>query len=135
MDYDLAKQIRFYSGNEVKDVINVAERIVYDQKFSHWVLYSTYIYAGIILCIAYKKIEAQKMPIVTVSEMREKLNLSAEELKEYFLTVSMTHFPKTVYVNSQKYLQDFLKTKPKEGESCVESAREYFEDFFSQLEK
>ena len=135
MDYDLAKQIRFYSGHEVKDVMNIAERIVHNEKFSHWVLYSTYIYAGIILCIAYKKIEAQEMPIVTVSEMREKLSLSAEELKEYFLTVSMTHFPKTVYENSQKYLTDFLKTKPKEGESCVETARECFENFFSQLEK
>lgn len=135
MDFNVAKQVRFYSDNEVKDVINVAERIVYDQEFSHWVLYSTYIYTGIILCIAYTKLEAHEMPEVKVSEIREKLKLSAEELKEYFLTVSMTHFPKTVYVNSQKYLQDFLKTKPKEGESCVEAAREYFEDFFSQLEK
>ena len=54
MDFNVAKQVRFYSGNEVKDVINVAERIVYNQEFSHWVLYSTYIYTGIILCIFVK---------------------------------------------------------------------------------
>ena len=134
MDYNLAREIRFFSENEVSDAQRIADRILYNVELNHWVLYSSYLYALLILCIAHKKINNGEMPIVYTSDIREILNLPINEVKEFIMSTSMVHFPQVTYNKSHQMIQDIMKTRPKESESILETAVEYFNKYTAVFE-
>ena len=134
MDYNLAREIRFFSENEVSDAQRIADRILHNVELNHWVLYSSYLYALLILCIAHKKINNGEMPIVYTSDIHEILNLPINEVKEFIMSTSMVHFPQVTYNKSHQMIQDIMKTRPKESESILETAVEYFNKYTAVFE-
>ena len=131
MDLNLAKEIRFYSGKEVRDALVMADRILHRKKRDHWNVYGSYFIALFLLCMGFKKISSsESLPVVTMSEVKDFLSKPVDEQKEFLLNVSMIYMPDAVYDEVHDILQKVLNTKSKECESCVQSALEGFNEFF-----
>ena len=138
MDYNLIKKVRFFSGNEFKDITHVAEGIVYADrniKSSHWSIYSVYLISSVLTCLSFSFIVRNKeVPFVKVSELKSVLELSTDNIKEFILTNSIT-IPLSVYLSKEEFndademIKKFLHTQPKEADSIVEYARESLNKF------
>ena len=138
MDYNLIKKVRFFSGNEFKDITHVAEGIVYvdrNIKSSHWSIYSVYLISSVLTCLSFSFIVRNKeVPFVKVSELKSVLELSTDNIKEFILTNSIT-IPLSVYLSKEEFndademIKKFLQTQPKEADSIVEYARESLNEF------
>lgn len=130
---NIAKEIRFYSGKEVRDAEAVVDRVMHAKKRDHWTIYGGYFATLFLLCTGFKKVAvAGGMPVVTVEEVTEFLSKPVDEQKEYLVTASMTYMPDAVYEETYDMIQKMLKTRPKESQSCVERALEGFSAFFGE---
>ena len=141
MDYNLVREVRFFSGEVYKDITNVSQGIVMadkEKKMDHWEIYSVYVISAIITCLAFRSMlcSPDHIPEVKISELKAKLEQPADKIKEFIL-MSAVSIPLSAYLSKDEYekideaIKNFLKAQPKESESIVKSANKYLDWFIS----
>ena len=118
MDYNLVREVRFFSGEVYKDITNVSQGIVMadkEKKMDHWEIYSVYVISAIITCLAFRSMLCSPDHIL----------------------MSAVSIPLSAYLSKDEYekideaIKNFLKAQPKESESIVKSANKYLDWFIS----
>lgn len=139
MDLNLTKEVRFFSGNEFKDIRHVAEGIVWpdkDANSDHWGRFSVYLISLSVVCLAFGHFVRGKPFDVRISELKSVLDLPVDDIREFLLMNSIT-VPLSVYLSADDFkeasfmLKDFMNAKPVESCSIVKSARDFLDAFMA----
>lgn len=144
MNYSLGKGIRFFTEDEVRDAMNVADRLFTKDllikkekedleevpKMDYWQIYASYVIMLLILSYSYREMADHNVPTAQVSEVKYMLGKSPRKIKEFILSSCLVYLPYSVYVQILPILLKVLSTRKHEFISILEEANHILDDFF-----
>ena len=124
MNYNMAKEIGFFTGKEVGDSYRVARRMIsLDENIGLEEIYATKLLHMVILGLAFKSFRREDYPYAKLGEILMILELPLEKVKEFVLTTAMTYYPDSVYAEMKEDLVEFMTMEESEGKQNLNLTR------------
>ena len=109
MNYNMAKEIGFFSGKEVGDSYRIARRMIsLEENIGLSEMYATKILHMVILGLGFKSFRREDYPYAKLGEIFMILELPMEKVKEFVLTTAMTYYPDSVYADMKNDIIEFM---------------------------